>query len=69
VFVNRTGPYEYLTYDFGNTSKDIVHLFVNVCEQLQLGQRVSRDRRGRWHVRINRRVSVARMLEHVGVKS
>jgi LAGLIDADG-like domain/Homeodomain-like domain len=69
VFINRTGPYEYLSYDFGNRSEDIVRLFVSVCRALQLGQRVSRDRRGQWHVRINRRENVARMLEHVGVKS
>ena len=69
VFINRTGPYEYLSYDFGNSSEDIVQLFVGVCEALQLRQRTTRDSRGRWHVRINRRESVDRMLQHVGVKS
>jgi hypothetical protein len=69
VFINRTGPYEYLSYDFSNYSEEITRLFVGACEDLGLRPRVNRNSRGRWDVRINRRESVARMLEHVGVKS
>jgi Homeodomain-like domain-containing protein len=68
VFVNRTGPYEYLSYDFSNRSHDITQLFVGVCEVLELKPRVNCDGLGRWDVRINRRESVARMVKHVGVK-
>jgi LAGLIDADG-like domain len=69
VFVNRTGPYEYLSYEFGNHSEDIARLFVRLCDGLDLRPRINQDSRGRWDVRINRRESVARLLEHVGVKS
>src|SRR5215210_1200427 len=31
VFINRTGPYEYESYDFTNYSRDILELFVSVC--------------------------------------
>jgi hypothetical protein len=71
AFVNRTGIYEYLSYDFTNMSKDIVDLFRLACGLVGISDyRVScGDSRGRWHVRINRRRSVARMHEHVGLKS
>jgi len=69
AFINRTGPYEYLSYDFSNASKQIVELFVAVCELLDLRPRVNQGPRGLWHVRINRRPSVARLLKHVRVKS
>jgi hypothetical protein len=69
AFVNRTGPYEYLSYDFSNMSKDIVALFLAACDLVEVRSRVSRcSRRGLWRVRINRRDSVARMNEHVGLK-
>jgi hypothetical protein len=32
-FINRTGPYRYLSYDFTNMSRDIVALFVGACEK------------------------------------
>jgi hypothetical protein len=64
VFVNRTGPYEYLTYDFYNLSAEIRQLFVDACSALGLACRPAGNR-----VRINRRASVAQLLEHVGVKS
>jgi hypothetical protein len=72
-FINRTDvhrprPYEYLSYHFANMSKDIVDLFVAACNQVGVFTRVNCDRRGRWQVRINRRESVALMLEHVGRK-
>lgn len=74
AFVNRTDihrpqPYEYLTYHFANMSKDIVDLFVKACDSVQVFTRVTVDRKGLWNVRINRRESVARMLEHVGRKA
>jgi hypothetical protein len=64
AFVNRTGPYEYLTYDFYNLSAPIRQLFVDVCRALGLACRPAGNR-----VRINRRESVERMLEHVGLKT
>ena len=33
VFVNRTGRYEYLSYEFSNLSRDIVDLFMATCER------------------------------------
>lgn len=63
-FVNRTGPYEYLTYEFRNRSEDILRLFLDTCERLGLEYRIHSER-----VRINRRSSVAAFVEHVGVKA
>jgi len=69
-FINRTEPYEYLSYDFSNRSEDIVRLFVRACELVDVEYRLTGGRHGRpWDVRINRRRSVERMLCHVGVKS
>ncbi|MGH2993072.1 MAG: helix-turn-helix domain-containing protein [Solirubrobacterales bacterium] len=65
-FINRTGPYEYLSYDFSNSSRDIVELFVGACDLVDVEYRVSHSRI--WRVRINRRASVALLLEHVGLK-
>jgi hypothetical protein len=69
AFINRTGPYEYLSYDF-SLSKGIVNLFAHACDLVGISDyRVtSGNSRGRWDVRINRRKSVAQMLEHVGLK-
>jgi Homeodomain-like domain len=64
VFVNRTGKYAYESYDFANHSKDILGLFVSTCDLVGVECRVYEK-----HVRINRRPSVALMLEHVGRKS
>ena len=64
VFTNRTGTYEYLSYDFYNLSADIRQLFIDVCRGLDLACRPAGNR-----VRINARASVAKLLEHVGVKS
>ena len=74
AFINRTDvhrekPCEYLSYEFCNTSKDIVDLFVEACARVDVFTRVNCDRRGRWDVRINRRDSVVLMLEHVGLKT
>ena len=68
VFVNRTGPYEYLTYDFSNKSDDIVRLFTAACNLVGVEHRVT-CWKGSWRVRINRRKSVELMLGHVGLKS
>jgi hypothetical protein len=64
VFVNRTGRYAYLSYDFGNLSADILDLFTDTCHSLGL-----HPRRTRRSVRLNRREDVALLLEHVGRKS
>jgi hypothetical protein len=64
AFVNRTGTYEYMTYDFYNLSDDIRQLFIDAANRLGLACRPAGN-----CVRINRRESVALMLEHVGVKS
>jgi len=74
AFINRTDvhrpkPYEYLTYDFSNMSKDIVDLFVVACDRVGVFTRLTRRSAGGWDVRINRRASVALMLEHVGLKA
>jgi hypothetical protein len=31
AFVNRTGPYSYLSYHFCNNSEDIIDLFTRAC--------------------------------------
>lgn len=72
-FINRTDvhrpvPYEYRSYEFSNKSKDIVDLFVSACERVGVFTRVNCSARGQWDVRVNRRRSVALMLEHVGLK-
>ncbi len=63
VFINRTGKYEYESYDFCNLSRDILELFVATCASVGVDCRVYRKR-----ARIYRRASVALMLEHVGRK-
>ena len=63
VFVDRTGRYEYLSYDFGNLSVDILDLFEHTSRSLGL-----HPRRTRCSVRLNRRADVALLLEHVGRK-
>jgi Homeodomain-like domain-containing protein len=63
VFVNRTGRYEYLSYEFSNLSRDIVDLFMATCEGLGL-----RPRRYRRYVRLYRRDDVARLVAEVGTK-
>jgi hypothetical protein len=67
---NRTGAYEYLSYQFSNMSADLIRLFVEACTRVGVTTRVNQSRRtGIWDVRINRRGSVALMEEHVGLKS
>jgi hypothetical protein len=71
AFINRTGRYEYLSYDFTNRSKDIVDLLTAAFDSVGIGDyRVTLFKpKGAWKVRVNCRESVARMLEHVGVKA
>ena len=64
VFVNRTGRYEYVSYEFSNLSREIVDLFVSTCERVGL-----RPRRYPRYVRLYRREDVARLLVEVGTKS
>lgn len=75
AFINRTDihrpqPYEYLSYAFSNKSKDIIDLFVGACDLAGVqGCRVTYNkRRDIWHIRINRRESVQRMVAGVGFK-
>jgi len=73
VFVNRTDvhrpqPYEYLSYQFSNMSDGIVSLFLATCERVGVFTRVNQNARGLWTVRINRRSSVALLLDRVGLK-
>jgi hypothetical protein len=68
AFINRTGPYEYLSYDFANLSKDVIDIFTTTCDLVGVEYRVTRYCR-RWSVRINRRGSVALMEGHVGLKA
>jgi hypothetical protein len=64
VFVNRTGPYEYVCYQFANLSWQIRNLFMDACDRVEVQYRAySRD------VRIYRRESVALMQKHVGAKA
>jgi hypothetical protein len=64
VFVNRTGPYEYVSYDFSNLSTEILEAFVAVCQLVGL-----KPRRYATHVRLNRREDVERLVERVGLKT
>jgi hypothetical protein len=59
IFVNRTGRYAYISYDFANLSADILGLFARTCEGLGL-----RPRRYAGHVRLYRREDVERLLAH-----
>jgi hypothetical protein len=63
TFVNRTGAYSYVSYEFRNRSAGIRTAFLEACELVGVECRVNGDR-----VRICRRRSVAMLLEHVGIK-
>jgi hypothetical protein len=63
VFVNRTGPYTYVSYEFRNYSQDLLGIFVSTCELVGL-----RPRRYERRVRLCRRDDVARLLKKVGTK-
>jgi hypothetical protein len=64
VFINRTGKYEYLSYEFKNKSADIRELFLSTCAGVGVTCSVSGNR-----IAVYRRPSVALMWEHVGAKS
>lgn len=69
-FVNRTGPYEYLSFHFLNKSYGVVRVFQGACDNVGLQYRLTFDqRREVWVFRINRRASVALLVENVGVKA
>ena len=62
-FINRTGPYRYLSADFHNRSPQILELFEQVCDLVGLDRR-----RYARSVRIYRRESVAQLAAFVGSK-
>ena len=64
VFVNRTGRYEYLSYEFANRSADILDLCEQTCRSVGL-----RPRRHARAIRLYRRGDVALLLDRVGVKT
>jgi Homeodomain-like domain len=64
VFVNRTGAYAYVSYEFSNRSAQIRELFMDACDLVDVAYRPYRR-----YVRIYRRESVALMQEHVGLKA
>jgi hypothetical protein len=64
VFVNRTGRYSYLSFEFRNWSSDILRIFASTCAAVGLRPRQYRDR-----VRLCRLTDVAQLMAHVGVKS
>lgn len=64
VFVNRTGRYAYVSYDFCNVSTQIRELFMDACDLVGVEYRPYRR-----YVRIYRRGSVALMQENVGLKT
>jgi hypothetical protein len=63
AFVNRTGRYAYLSYEFSNRSQQIRELFMDACDRVDVEYRAYRR-----YVRIYRRASVSLMRQHVGLK-
>jgi len=63
AFINRTGKYEYLSYDFTNLSAGILDLYTRACDAVGVEYR-----RYARSVRIYRRASVARFEASVGRK-
>src|SRR4051812_45413324 len=63
AFINRTGRYAYLSYDFTNLSAGILDLYAQACETVGVEYRRYARR-----IRIYRRASVALFERHVGVK-
>jgi hypothetical protein len=63
VFVNRTGAYSYLSYEFANYSTDIRALFTQACELVGVSYRVYGTR-----VRMCQRESVNLLAANVGGK-
>lgn len=63
VFINRTGPYSYLSYEFRNYSAEIRGLFAWACDLVGVGYRNNGN-----HIRICRRPRVALLKANVGLK-
>jgi hypothetical protein len=63
AFINRTGAYRYLSYEFCNSSADIRALFMATCDLVGVRYTTTADR-----VRIYRRASVAELATFVGTK-
>ena len=63
AFINRTGPYRYLSYEFRNRSADIRSLFASTCEVVGVEYTLARDR-----IRVCRRASVRELAAFVGTK-
>jgi hypothetical protein len=63
AFVNRTGRYEYVSYEFANLSSGILDVFEATCRRLGL-----HPRRYETAVRLYRRGDVAQLVDHVGLK-
>ena len=63
VFINRTGPYEYLSYDFANLSHDLLEFFASTAERAGL-----HPRRYAKRVRLYWRDDVRRLTVEVGTK-
>src|SRR5215216_7761375 len=61
IFLNRTGKYEYESYDFANVSAGILELFVSTCASVGVECSVYAK-----HVRIYRRASVSLMSSTSG---
>ena len=64
AFINRTGRYAYLSYEFSNRSSQIRQLFMDACDRVDVEYRAYQR-----YVRIYRRPSVALMQERVGIKA
>ena len=62
-FINRTGPYRYLSAEFTNLSRDIQKLFCWACDLVGIDYRINGK-----SVRIYRRESVERLVLFVGAK-
>lgn len=63
AFINRTGRYRYLSYDFCNRSEDIRELFMATCDLVGVRYSAAADR-----VRICQRASVCEFAAFVGTK-
>jgi hypothetical protein len=62
-FINRTGRYSYLSFEFRNWSTDILGIFASTCAAVGLHPRQYANR-----VRLCRRADVAELMTYVGVK-
>lgn len=63
AFINRTGRYRYLSYEFCNYSVDVRELFTATCDQVGVRYTTTGNR-----IRIYRRSSVAELAAFVGTK-